>query len=581
MNTFRFLFPYIKSHWPGYACGLLVAPFSVAAGLAVPYLTGEAVAVLQSPHQEGPELSTLLYWILAASIVGGVTLFAVRYLIIGASRKVEFDLRNHLFQHLQSLDQPYFKSARTGDIMARATADVDSCRTIVGPVILYSARTLILLAAAIPLMLSVSWVLTACILLPLSLLTAAVRLIGPRVHAAVLKSQEALSELSSTAQENFSGVRVVKSFAREKNEISRFTDVSRRYLKRNVKVARTQAWMHPIIGGVDSISFMALLFVGGFLMLYHNLELRDFIKFTGYLAYLLWPMVSIGWVVNQFHRGSASVERLRAIFKVQPRITEHARPLVPTSGTIEGHISIRNLTFSYGQQRILTSLSLEVPHGQTIAIIGRTGAGKSTLISLIPRIYPVPDDTIFIDGIDVNRLPLEMLRRSIGFVPQESFLFSRTVSENIAFGVEETDPDDIYGVAEITRLGKDIDQLPRGYDEVVGERGVTLSGGQKQRAAMSRALLVKPKILILDDALSAIDTQTEEEILANLKRATKDLTTIVVAHRISSIQHADHIYVLETGKIVEDGSHDELLRSKGIYAEIYQMQLISDELDHL
>jgi len=581
MNTFRFLFPYMRSHWPGYVCGLLVAPFSVAAGLAVPYLTGEAVAVLQNPHREGPELSTLLYWILATSIVGGITLFAIRYLIIGASRRMEFDLRNHLFRHLQGLDQLYFKSARTGDLMARATADVDSCRTVAGPVILYTARTLILLAAAIPLMLSVSWVLTACILLPLSLLTLAVRIVGPRVHAAVLKSQDTLSELSSTAQEDFSGVRVVKSFAQERNEISRFTDVATRYLERNVTVARIQAWMHPIIGGVESVSFMALLFVGGFLMLYHGLELKDFVKFTGYLAYLLWPMVAMGWVVNQFHRGSASVERLKAIFAVQARITEPTRPLVPTSGTIEGHISIRNLNFSYGQQRVLTNVSLEVPNGKTVAIIGRTGAGKSTLISLIPRIYPVPDNTIFIDGVDVNRLPLEMLRRSIGFVPQESFLFSRTVSENIAFGVEEMDPDDVFGVAELTRFGKDIDQFPRGYEEVVGERGVTLSGGQKQRAAMSRALLVKPKILILDDALSAVDTQTEEEIIANLKRATKDLTTLVVAHRISSIQHADRIYVLETGEIVEEGSHDELLRNKGIYAEIYQMQLLSEELEHL
>jgi ATP-binding cassette subfamily B multidrug efflux pump len=571
------------SHWRGYACGLLVAPFSVAAGLAVPYLTGEAVAVLQNPQHEGSELSTLLYWILATSIVGGLTLFAVRYLIIGASRRVEFDLRNHLFRHLLSLDQLYFKSARTGDIMARATADVDSCRTVAGPVILYTARTLLLLAAAIPLMLSVSWVLTACILLPLSLLTLAVRVIGPRVHAGVLKSQETFSELSSTAQEDFSGVRVVKSFAQEANEIARFTDVASRYLERNVKVARLQAWMHPIIAGVDSVSFMALLFVGGSLMLYHGLELKEFVKFTGYLAYLLWPMVAMGWVVNQFHRGSASVERLKAVFAVQPRIAEPTRPLVPTSGTIDGHISIRNLNFhfNYGQQRVLTNISLEVPNGKTVAIVGRTGAGKSTLISLIPRIYPVPDNTIFIDGVDVNRLPLKMLRGSIGFVPQESFLFSRTISENIAFGVEETNPDDVYGVAELTRFGNDIDQFPRGYEEVVGERGVTLSGGQKQRAAMSRALLVKPKILILDDALSAVDTQTEEEIITNLKRSTKDLTTLVVAHRISSIQHADRIYVLERGGIVEEGSHDELLRNKGIYAEIYQMQLISDELEHL
>ncbi len=581
METLRFLYPYVRPHWRGYAFGLILVPFSVAAGLSTPYLTGEAVAVLQDPSRGTRGLVSLIVWILALSIAGGLGLFAVRYLIIGASRKMEFDLRNHFFRHLQGLDQLYFKNARTGDIMARATSDVESARTVAGPVILYTARTAILLSVAVPMMASVSWKLTICIMVPLSLLTVAVRKIGPRVHDAVLKSQETLSELSSSGQENFAGVRVIKSFAQEEHEIRGFTDIARRYLERNLAVARISAWMHPVIGGVGDLSLISLLFVGGVLILGGQLELSDIIKFAGYQANLLWPMISIGWVVNQFHRGGASVARLQAVFSVEPGVKEPAQPQLPASGAIQGHVSIRGLTFGYGGARVLSNVSIEVPCGKTVAVVGRTGSGKSTLVSLIPRIYPPPDGSIFIDGIDVNRLPLALLRGSIGFVPQESFLFSRTVTENIAFGVEESEPEDVYAVAEVTRFAKDIDQLPRGYDELVGERGVTLSGGQKQRAAISRALLVKPEILILDDALSAVDTQTEEEILDNLKRVTRDLTAIIVSHRISSIRHADRIYVLDAGRVAEEGTHEELLAREGVYSKMYRLQLLSDELERM
>jgi ATP-binding cassette subfamily B protein len=515
------------------------------------------------------------------SLLGGVSLFAVRWLIIGASRKMELDLRNRLFAHLQSLDQLYFKGARTGDLMARVTADVEAVRTVAGPVIMYTARTVLLLGGAIPLMLSVSWVLTLCTLLPLTLLTAAVRIVGPRVHKSVLAAQETLSELSSTAQESFAGMRVVKAFAQEEYEIERFGRVARLYVERNLAVSRIAAWMHPIIGGATDLSSIALLLAGGLLMLRAGLDLSGLVKLAGYQASLLWPMISIGWVVNQYQRGRASIDRLTAILAVEPAIQEPQEPLLPAGGAIEGRISIRHLSFAYGGVTVLRDVSIEVPRGHTVAIVGRTGAGKSTLVSLVPRMVPVPDGTIFIDDIDVNRLPLSLLRRSIGFVPQESFLFSRTVSENIAFGLEDPAPEDIYDVAEITRFAKDIDQLPRGYEELVGERGVTLSGGQKQRAAISRALIVKPRILILDDALSSVDTQTEEEILENLKHATRGLTTIIVSHRISSIRHADCIYVLDGGAILEEGSHESLLARQGLYADLYRMQLLADELEAL
>jgi ATP-binding cassette subfamily B protein len=430
-------------------------------------------------------------------------------------------------------------------------------------------------------MVAVSPILTACIMLPLSLLTLAVRKIGPRVHAAVFKTQETLSELSSVGQENFAGARVNKSFAQEENEVHRFREVARRYVDRNLEVSRIAAWMHPVIGGVTDLSLISLLVIGGTLILLDRLSLSDVIKFSGYQAQLLWPMIAIGWVINQFNRGKTSVQRLREILAAEPRVQEPAEPAVPHGGHLGGQVSIRNLTFAYGGQPALTDVSLEAPAGKTIAIVGRTGAGKSTLVSLIPRILPPPDGTVFVDGIDVNRLPLGLLRQSIGFVPQESFLFSRSVSENIAFGVEDSEPEEVFSVARVSRFDKDIDQLPRGYDELVGERGVTLSGGQKSRAAIARALLIKPRILILDDALSAVDTQTEEEILQNLKRATEGLTTIIVAHRLSSLRHAHRIYVLDEGRVVEEGSHEELLRRGGAYAEIHRLQLISEELERL
>lgn len=591
VNTIRFLLPHCKAHWRGYLVGLLLAPVTTVAALAIPYLTGRAVEVLETlpPAVEsetpagGPwtALLPILGLILGMSLVRGASLFAVRFLVITASRKVEFDLRNRLFAHLQSLDQLFLKSSRTGDLMARFTSDVERVRTVAGPVVMYTATTTLLLAVALPLMASVSWILTVCIMVPLSLLTLAVRRIGPRVHRAMLQSQETLSELTSLGQENFAGVRVVKSFAQEESESHRFRDVARNYLEHNLAAARISNWMIPLIGGVSDLSLMSLLLVGGLLALATKLDLSDIVEFSGYQALLLWPMISLGWVVNQFQRASASVERLQEFLAATPQVHPPAKPRLPAAGCIEGHISIRNLSFGFGDHKVLRDISMEIPRGSTVAVVGRTGAGKSTLVSLIPRIYPVPSETIFIDGVDVNALPLEALRRSIGFVPQESFLFSRTVNENIAFGTEGPDLEDVYGVAQITRIDQDIDQFPRGYHELVGERGVTLSGGQKQRTAIARALIVRPRILILDDALSAVDTHTEEEILENLRRVTTHMTTIVISHRISSIKHADRIYVLEGGVFAEEGSHEQLLEQEGIYADMYRRQLLSDELDQM
>ena len=567
-----------------------MVPLSIGSLLAIPWLTGECVDILResmgpqetiSSLPPSSQVAILLVAIVIFAFTRGLSLFAIRWFIISASRKVEFDLRDRLFSHLQSLDQGFYDNWKTGDLLARCTQDVERVRVLAGPIIMYSANTACMLLIALPLMISVSGWLTLLLMVPLSLLTLSVRKIGPRVHDAVFKAQETLSNLSSLSQEDFAGIRVVKSFAQEEAESERFRKLSGDYVKDNLVTARIQAWMHPLVAGVNELSVMLLLVLGGYYLLEGNgaLTLGEFIKFAGYQFQLIWPMISIGWVVNQFHRASASVRRLEAILESKSNIVLPAEPVSPPSGKITGTISIRNLDFAYNGKKILEDISIEAPAGHTIAITGRTGSGKSTLLKTLPRILPVDDGRIFIDGIDINRLPAGLLRRAIGYVPQESFLFSRTISGNIGFGIDAPKEETVLSAARVSRLEKDIDQFPRGWEEQVGERGVTLSGGQKQRAALARALLVQPAILLLDDSLSSVDTQTEKEILTELRIATNSITTLVVAQRISSILHADRIYVLEAGRIAEEGSHAELIETNGLYAETYRLQLLSDELE--
>ena len=567
-----------------------MVPLSIGSLLAIPWLTGECVDILResmgpqetiSSLPPSSQVAILLVAIVIFAFTRGLSLFAIRWFIISASRKVEFDLRDRLFSHLQSLDQGFYDNWKTGDLLARCTQDVERVRVLAGPIIMYSANTACMLLIALPLMISVSGWLTLLLMVPLSLLTLSVRKIGPRVHDAVFKAQETLSNLSSLSQEDFAGIRVVKSFAQEEAESERFRKLSGDYVKDNLVTARIQAWMHPLVAGVNELSVMLLLVLGGYYLLEGNgaLTLGEFIKFAGYQFQLIWPMISIGWVVNQFHRASASVRRLEAILESKSNIVLPAEPVTPPAGKITGTISIRNLDFAYNGKKILEDISIEAPAGHTIAITGRTGSGKSTLLKTLPRILPVDDGRIFIDGIDINRLPTGLLRRAIGYVPQESFLFSRSISGNIGFGIDAPKEETVLSAARVSRLEKDIDQFPRGWEEQVGERGVTLSGGQKQRAALARALLVQPAILLLDDSLSSVDTQTEKEILTELRVATNSITTLVVAQRISSILHADRIYVLEDGRIAEEGSHAELIETNGLYAETYRLQLLSDELE--
>ncbi|MBI4587063.1 MAG: ABC transporter ATP-binding protein [Planctomycetes bacterium] len=593
MKTVRFIFPLARPYFWYYLAGIILIPPSTYCALAIPRYTGAAVDGLRAgPSGSGAVPAALIGALLLFALGRAVCLFGTRWLIIGASRRFEFDLRNRLFDHLQHLDRRFYDQARTGDLMNRSSTDIDAVRTMAGPCVMYSISTLFMLSLALPLMAAVDGLLTALLLVPLSLLTAAVRLIGPRVQLSHRRAQETLSALSSFAQENFGGMRVVKSFAMEEREIGAFKDLCEVYYQRSLATERVYNYMGPIAGAVGEIAAILLLLAGGGMILSGSFTLGDFIKFGGYQSLLIWPMISIGWVVNQVHRGLASVARLEEVFAARPAVADSggkseggglAAAVKPEE--LRGEIEFRRLNFSFNGPPVLQDLSLKIPAGKTVAILGRTGSGKSILASLIARLYAVPDGTLFIDGIDINRIPLASLRQAIGFVAQETFLFSRSIAENIAFGALDRDPlrwkEKASRLAALSRLDKDIDQFPHGYDEIVGERGVTLSGGQKQRVAIARAMMGRPRLLILDDALSAVDSHTEEEILHNLRQAKGDLTVLVISHRIASIKDADHIYVLEEGRIAEEGSHQELARRGGIYTEIFRMQLLAQELEEM
>ncbi len=573
------LAPYLARYRLKIAFGFLAVCLTVAASLFSPWILKHVIDDLQSAVvlEKLPVYAGL---IVGASLLEGVFRFLMRRTLIGVSRRVEYDLRNDFLQRIQATSLSRLQSRSTGDIMSRATSDLGAVRMVLGPGIMYSMHTVILTVAGTVILVRLDWLLTLLSYIPLVLVTITVRSFGRRIHDRFSGIQAQFSALSTKIQENLSGIRVVKAYAQEDSEVEAFGELNREYVRRNVSLIRLLGVFYPLLTVLIGLSFVALLWYGGALVIERQLTLGEFVAFMGYLGMLAWPTKAIGRVINIFQRGSASMGRILELMQAPPEAPRGGGARRPSN--VRGDLEIRNLTFRYdgAPHPVLHAIDLTVPAGTTLAIVGPVGSGKSTLVHLIPRLFDPPPGTVFLDGADVLEWPLSELRRHIGYVPQETFLFSDTIRENIGFGLPGGIPDaTLEWAASVAHIAGDVQSLPRKMQTYVGERGVTLSGGQKQRVAISRALAIRPEILIFDDSLSSVDTYTEERILEQLARVMKGRTTIWASHRISTIQHAHWIVVLEEGRIAEQGTHASLTEAGGLYAQLYKKQLLEKELD--
>jgi ATP-binding cassette, subfamily B, multidrug efflux pump len=569
----RYFLPYKVELTTGVICILASVVFS----LYIPIIVGQAIDANWN-EVTWSRLTISALKVLGASIVSGTFLFLQRRILIGMSRKVEYDLRQDFYAHLVDQPQSFFQEHRIGDLMARATNDLAAVRQLAGPMIMYSLQTLFVVVIVLPLMFMISWRLTLLLFITMPLVSLTVKFFGQQVHVRFEKIQEFFSQITARAQENFTGVRVVRAYAQEGAEIAAFNELNRQYAEKNLALVRIDALMRPLMQFLIGIGFVLIIWAGVPAAIRGEITVGQFTVFNMYLFRLIWPLIALGYVVNLYQRGMASLKRMNAIFAVKPSISDPGD--VKTQLPIKGEIEFRNLTFRYrpNDEPVLRDINLVIPEGHTVAFVGRTGSGKSTLVNLISRLVEAPRDTVLVDGVSVCDYPLAQLRSSIGYVPQETFLFSDALAENIAFGVDQADPARIEWAAQVAGLTEDVEGFPGGFETLVGERGITLSGGQKQRTAIARAILREPKILILDDALSSVDTYTEEKILGELRGVMRGRTSLIVSHRISTVRDADLICVLDEGRIIEQGTHNQLLALGGAYSALYERQLLEEEL---
>jgi ATP-binding cassette, subfamily B, multidrug efflux pump len=574
------LWPYLKRYRMTLFLGAITVLFNNGLGVISPQVIQRAIDYLN--HAKSIEHKRILFYALilvGLALCKGVFQFLTRWLVIGVSREIEYDLRNDLFRHLESLSFSHFQKNRTGDIMARATNDLNAVRMLIGPAIMYTANTLVFTAAALVFMWHISPKLTLYAFAPLPIASVVVQYIGSRIHERFEKIQAQFSDISARAQENFSGARVVRAYAQEEAEIALFEKANQEYVARSLPLARLTGMLWPTLELLLGFAIVIVLWIGGREVLAGRMTLGQFVAFNTYIIMLTWPIIAMGWVINLFQRGTASVVRIDEIFRVPPEITDaQVADDLKNVTAVRGEIEFRHLNFSYNSVPVLKDINLKIPAGSSLAIVGPTGSGKTTLVSLLPRIYDTMPGSVLLDGRPIVEYPLETLRQNIGYVPQETFLFSDSIRENIAFGVENASHDEVRAAAEAANIATDIEGFTEGYETLVGERGITLSGGQKQRTAIARAIIRNPRILVLDDALSSVDTYTEEKILEHLRQVMHGRTTIFISHRVSTIRNADRIAVLHEGRVVELGTHEELLSRNGYYTDLYNRQLLEEEL---
>lgn len=579
MRTFDAILPYLKKSYGKIAWGIVMLILVDVVQLIMPRVMQYAIDHIQERTIDQKGLVWLGLIIFGLAIAVMVLRYFWRVLIIGNSHLIEKSLRQDFYNHLLKLSQNFFNRSKIGDLMAYATNDLNAVRMLLGMGLIAAMDIVLMTIASFSFMGAINWRLTGLAVLPMPILTITISYFGKKMHKSFARVQKSFATLSGSIQESISGIRIVKAFVQEKPELAKVDAVSLDYVKQNISMARIAGIFHPLMGFVISISMIITLYFGGRATIRGEITIGEFIAFFQYLGMLIWPMIAIGWIVDMYQRGTASLKRLNEIFAVQPEIDD--RDADPQIKALAGQIKIRDLSFRYGDELplVFNQISTSIDDGKTLAIVGPTGCGKTTLIELLVRIYEPPRGSILIDGHPVHTIPLQVLRRDMVLVPQDIFLFSDSIANNIRLGNPETTLDAVYEAAKVAQVYEEIMDFEQKFDTLVGERGITLSGGQKQRVAIARALLTNPQILILDDALSAVDTKTERYILERLIELRQGKTTLIIAHRISSIQHADHIIVLGDGVITERGTHQQLLAQGGLYNDLYEKQRIRARLE--